>query len=146
GRAELRLAEWTAAWSAKPENRNLPTWWEWLTICLFTRAQLTTPTQQLMMRKATRYHAIRGTILAVLLVSLILTGMAVRNQVASRHRESLTRALMQRLMDANISQVQEIISEIEPYRTWLDPLLSEENAKAAIDSRQKLHTSLALLP
>ncbi len=30
GRAELRLAERSAAWNAKPENRYLPAWWEWL--------------------------------------------------------------------------------------------------------------------
>src|SRR5262249_39909800 len=30
GRAELRLAERSAAWNAKPERRQLPAWWEWL--------------------------------------------------------------------------------------------------------------------
>ena len=32
------------------------------------------------------------------------------------------------------------------YRQWTDPLLREENDKAAAKSRQKLHASLALLP
>jgi formylglycine-generating enzyme required for sulfatase activity len=32
------------------------------------------------------------------------------------------------------------------YRQWTDPLLREESARAAAGSRQKLHTSLALLP
>ena len=32
------------------------------------------------------------------------------------------------------------------YRQWIDPLLREENDKAAANSRQKLHASLALLP
>jgi formylglycine-generating enzyme required for sulfatase activity len=39
-----------------------------------------------------------------------------------------------------------IVSEIEPYRQWADSLLRGENAKAAASSREKLHTSLALLP
>src|SRR5262249_32475676 len=37
GRAELRLAERAALWAARPENRNLPAWWEWLDIRCFTR-------------------------------------------------------------------------------------------------------------
>jgi serine/threonine protein kinase len=35
GRAELRLAERSALWNAKPENRLLPAWWEVLNIRLF---------------------------------------------------------------------------------------------------------------
>jgi len=34
GRAELRLAERAAQWNAKPENRRLPAWWEFLNIRL----------------------------------------------------------------------------------------------------------------
>src|SRR5205823_2851317 len=37
GRAELRLAERAALWSAKPENRQLPTVLEWANIRLLTK-------------------------------------------------------------------------------------------------------------
>src|SRR5262249_5657116 len=51
GRAELRLAERAALWSARPERRFLPAWWEWLTIRLFTRAKDWTPAERAMMRR-----------------------------------------------------------------------------------------------
>src|ERR1043165_3844328 len=60
GRAELRLAERAAAWHAKPHNRHLPAWWEWANIRLLTRRPDWTQPQQRMMRKAGRYHAVRG--------------------------------------------------------------------------------------
>src|SRR5262249_43811330 len=67
-------------------------------------------------------------------------------QVWERHWAAQARSLVQRLLDADIAQVPGIISEIEAHRAWADPLLREEHAKATDASRQKLHTSLALLP
>ena len=40
GRAELKLAERSGLWNAKPENRHLPTLWEWLGIRTLTHAKL----------------------------------------------------------------------------------------------------------
>src|SRR5207247_3126563 len=68
GRAELRLAERAALWNSKPENRHLPAWWEWLHIRLFSRKRDWTPSQHQMMRRAGRYHAVRGAVLAVMLL------------------------------------------------------------------------------
>jgi serine/threonine protein kinase len=65
GRAELRLAERTALWRSKSENRHLPSLSEWANIRLFTKKSDWTATQRQMMRKAGRYHALRGAILAV---------------------------------------------------------------------------------
>lgn len=67
GRAELRLSERAALWSAKPENRHLPATWEWVNIYLFTHQKDWTPPQRKMMRTAGRFHAIRAAALAVLL-------------------------------------------------------------------------------
>ena len=39
----------------------------------------------------------------------------------------------------------DIIDKMIEYREWADPLLRQENEKAAANSRQKLHASLALL-
>src|SRR5262249_7383180 len=39
-----------------------------------------------------------------------------------------------------------IITELEEYRTWADPLLKEHHARAGHDGPQKLRTALALLP
>jgi serine/threonine protein kinase len=86
GRAELRLAERAAAWNAKPQSRHLPAWWEWANIRLFTRKQDWTPPQRKMMRKAGRFHAVRG---AALLL-LRFTGRAVSAPL-SPHRDPVGR-------------------------------------------------------
>jgi hypothetical protein len=39
GRAELRLAERSALWNSKPENRHLPSFWEWANIQLILQQQ-----------------------------------------------------------------------------------------------------------
>jgi formylglycine-generating enzyme required for sulfatase activity len=54
--------------------------------------------------------------------------------------------MVQAVLNADTAQVPRIISEMAEYRQWADPLLRAEDDKAAATSRQKLHTSLALLP
>jgi formylglycine-generating enzyme required for sulfatase activity len=54
--------------------------------------------------------------------------------------------LVQSLLNADTAKVPEIIRAMSEYRPWVDPLLRKENDKAALESRQRLHTSLALLP
>ena len=59
GRGELKLAERTNLWTAKPENRYLPSLAEWGAIRTLTdRAKWTTP-QRTMMRRAERVHGLR---------------------------------------------------------------------------------------
>jgi serine/threonine protein kinase/formylglycine-generating enzyme required for sulfatase activity len=57
GRAELRLAELAALWSAKRENRRLPGWHDYRNIRRFTARKGWTKPQHSMMRQAARYHA-----------------------------------------------------------------------------------------
>ena len=88
GRAELRLAERAALWQAKPENRHLPSWWEYLTAVWLVPAKNRTPSQQTMLRKAGRIHAVRwGSALAVLL----LIGFVIGNVIAAERQRSLRR-------------------------------------------------------
>jgi serine/threonine protein kinase len=67
GRAELLLADRAAVWNTRPENRQLPSLWQWLDIRRWTRQKDWTASQRQMMQKASRYHAMRGMIVAVLL-------------------------------------------------------------------------------
>src|SRR5580700_2223970 len=59
GRAELRLAEQAALWQAKRENRLLPSLWEYLTAVWLVPVKNRSPSQQTMLRKAARIHAVR---------------------------------------------------------------------------------------
>ena len=59
GRAELRLAERSALWNAKPENRHLPSALEWANIRLLTKKRDWTEPQRKMMKRAGRVHGLQ---------------------------------------------------------------------------------------
>ncbi len=91
GRTELRLAERAALWQAKPENRHLPSAWEYLTAVWLVPSRKRTPLQQTMLRKAARIRAVRwGSGLAILMV----IGMVIGNVVAAERRRSLRRQVV----------------------------------------------------
>jgi serine/threonine protein kinase/formylglycine-generating enzyme required for sulfatase activity len=146
GRAELRLAERAALWTAKPENRYLPAWWEWLNIRLLTRSKSWKPSQHHMMRKATRYHLVRGVSLAVLLGVVTLLAFGDYNQIRKQNKADYAAGLVQRLLVAEINEVPGIINEMAGYRAWTDTQLHQEYERASEGSREKLLTSMALLP
>jgi serine/threonine protein kinase/formylglycine-generating enzyme required for sulfatase activity len=146
GRAELLLADRAAVWNSRPENRQLPSLPQWFTIRRWTQKKNWTSPQKEMMARAGRYHAVRGMTLGLLLAVTAVTGLAIREQVVEQRKATHAAGLVQRLLDADTAQVPGVVGEMAEYRQWTDPLLREENAKAADKSRQKLHASLALLP
>jgi formylglycine-generating enzyme required for sulfatase activity len=141
GRAELRLADRATLWSARPESRLLPAWWEWLNILLYTRKRDWTALQRKMMRQAGRYHRRRGLLLAV---CLLLAGWGCWEGVGWLE----ARSLRHRLLEASTVEVPGIVEAMKPYRRWLDGPLREEYAQAQTsgDTRKQLHVSMALLP
>jgi formylglycine-generating enzyme required for sulfatase activity len=140
GRAELLLADRAAVWNARPENRQLPSPWQWLQIRWHTRKQHWTPPQRKMMRTASRYHALRG-LVAVLLALLGWGGY-------EGHGRLQAHALQGRLLDADTNEVPTIVQDMAPYRHWVDPLLHDAYGQAERDNdrHKQLHASLALLP
>jgi serine/threonine protein kinase/formylglycine-generating enzyme required for sulfatase activity len=146
GRAELLLADRAAVWNVRPENRQLPSLLQWLQIRWLTQKENWTPPQRKMMRRAHWHHALRGLALAVVLMVLVAAAVLIRSGVVEQNNATNAEGLVHRLLDADIGQVPGIVSEIEPYRQRADPLLRAENNRAADNSREKLHISLALLP
>jgi serine/threonine protein kinase/formylglycine-generating enzyme required for sulfatase activity len=146
GRAELLLADRAAVWNARPENRQLPSLLQWFQIKWFTAKKHWTAPQQRMMGRAGRYHAVRGAILSLLLAVAIVTGLVIREQVVEQQKATQAAGMVQAVLNADTAEVPRIISEMAGHRQWADPLLREENERATATSRQKLHTSLALLP
>jgi formylglycine-generating enzyme required for sulfatase activity len=146
GRAELLLADRAAVWNARPENRQLPSLVQWLQIRWYSRKKTWTPPQRKMMGRAGRFHALRGSVLALLLAALAVTGLAIRDQVEERRQATHAAGLVQAVLNADTTQTPGIIEEMAAYRPWTDPLLRAELAKAPARSRERLHVSLALLP
>ena len=139
GRAELRLAERAALWQNKPENRHLPAWWEWANIRLFTRKKDWTPSQRKMMRRAGRYHGVRG--VALVLVLLLLSWIGY--EVYGRLRADF---LVESIVSAETADVPRLVEQLPPCRHWADDRLRRRVREAPDDSKEHLNASLALVP
>src|SRR5262249_52735726 len=141
GRAELALEERTALWNARRENRQLPSWWEWLRISLFTRRHERTAPQQAMMRKATRLHLLRSGLVALLLAGvswLVATALDRRDQERAG-------VLVDRLFGLSMSKTPTMIRELASYERWATPALLEVFDDPQRNARDRLHAGLALL-
>ena len=110
GRAELRLAERSELWTAKPENRQLPSLWEFLNIRLLTDRKNWTEAQRKMMGKAGRVHGIRSGVVAAVLVVASVVGMSVRSAVIEKQNATRAEGLVDALVIANISEVPSIVT------------------------------------
>jgi formylglycine-generating enzyme required for sulfatase activity len=75
GRMELRLAERSALWNARPERRQLPSVWEWLAIRALTRRLHWTTPQRRMMAAATRQHVTTFLVLSVMMLAFLFAGV-----------------------------------------------------------------------
>jgi formylglycine-generating enzyme required for sulfatase activity len=145
GRAELRLADHTATWHAKPENRLLPSLSEYLWIRSLTEKKKWTAPQRRMMRKAGRIHGIRSGIAAAVLLVLTLCGVVVWRRNEDKRRSDYAASLVEQLVAADIVQVPKIVDRLVGYRRWAEPMLELEDAEAEPGSTRQLHTALALL-
>jgi formylglycine-generating enzyme required for sulfatase activity len=137
GRAELRLAERSALWNAKPDNRHLPSPLEWAGIRVLTRRKDWNEPQRKMMRRAGRLHGWR-TLGLVVLVSLITWG-GIEGYGTLR-----ASALVESLQKVGTPDVPAIVEQLSGYRRWADPRLAR--ALGSTDDREHLNASLALLP
>jgi formylglycine-generating enzyme required for sulfatase activity len=82
----------------------------------------------------------------LLLIAATAAGLALRAQGIEQAHADHAADLVGQVLDAEIAQVPEAIKKMDGYRRWADPLLRKANAEAGNGSRQKLNTSLALLP
>jgi len=147
GRSELRLAERSSLWNAKPENRRLPSALEWANIRMLTRKKDWTDPQREMMRRAGRFHGLRSLGLAAMAGLLAAVGLNIRNRVVDANQAAAARGLVQQIVSADTAKVAEIIRAIKKSdRRWTDPELRRIGAEASENSAEKLHASLALLP
>jgi hypothetical protein len=144
GMAELLLAERSALWNAKSENRHLPSLSEWLSIRLRTNGW--TEPQRRMMERAGVIHGVRSLCFTAALAALIFLGMDVRRRVIESNQATVASGLVYQLLKAKLAQVPGIVERMGTYRRWVDPALTTLTEEASDDSSVKLHASLALLP
>ena len=139
GRAELRLAERSASWNARPENRHLPSALEWANIRLLTKRRDWTEPQRRMMKRAGHVYGLRA-LGFVMLVSLITWG-GIEGYGTLR-----ASALVESLQKVSTPEVPAIVKQLSGYRRWADPRLASAAQSTDDQSREHLHACLALLP
>ena len=145
GRAELLLSDRAAIWNSRPENRQLPSLWQWLRIESLTDKKKWTAPQRKMMARARRYLALQGSVFLTLLAIATLAGFSIRQQFLRQQQATLVNGMVRRLLDAQTEQVPDIIDDMAPYRDQAEPLLMQAYDQGT-DDRRQLHLALALLP
>ncbi len=146
GRAEIRLADRSATWAAKNENRQLPSLLEWANISMLTSKKDWTAPQRRMMRKAARLHRLRGLGMAFLVGTLIAGGSYVRNQIAESKRMTEAKSLVTEVLTVKTHRVPRIVGLMTDYRHWVNSALKEALETAEKGSPEELHARLSLLP
>ena len=137
GRAELRLAERSAQWNAKPENRYLPKWWEHLNIRLYSSKRAWTQPQRKMMHKSGLWHGTRSALLLTVLAFFGWSSFETYRYVQGTN-------LAEAIGTSEAEDLKLLIDDLDGYRYWATPLLRE--MAASDDSGKRLRASLALLP
>lgn len=144
GRIRIRLRELAQSWNAKPDPRRLPTFFEWLTIRLFTRPHEWSLSQRRMMLAAgsrIRRIALVGSCILLLLLGL---GWEWNGRLQAS-------AVRDRLLNFNTTELLPVLQDASKYQRWLNPLLAQdrenarnqEKALSELERRQLLHLSLA---
>jgi eukaryotic-like serine/threonine-protein kinase len=148
GRAELKLAERSAMWKAKRENRFLPSLTECLSIFALTDRKLWSVPQQEMMRRATRVHTLRSGVTVALLMVIVSVGIIARGQVLLQQETTRIKGLVDTLLRAEPAQVPMIAKELESNpevaTSLLSPVISL-SAKTVEEKRSQLHARLAMV-
>jgi len=139
GRARLRLVERSLLWNSKPENRFLPSVWEWANIRLFTSKKDWTEPERAMMRRAGQRHSLIGLAVAGLIALGVWGALEARGDLQAS-------GIVASLKTASTAEVPSIIKQLRGSRRWADPQLRRQLRESESSSREYLHASLALLP
>ena len=145
GRAELRLAERAVLWNAQPENRQLPSWWEDLSIRFLTDRRKWNAPQRRMMRRAAGYFGVRTVLALVVLAVLAGAGEAVRGRMGRERAQEAAQTWVNTLLSADVAKVPELVGEMPGHQPRASRLLGEQWSQAVDGSAEKLRLALALV-
>ena len=136
GRTELMLADRATIWNSRQENRQLPSYWQWLSIqCLIPKRRWTAP-QRKMMAKANTYYAGMQAISAFLLTLLLVGQMYFAAE-----------EFVKRVNGVEIAEVPSIDKQITGAQYWMNywRLPNQYNALAVKKHPKRLNVNIALV-
>ncbi len=123
GRAELCLAERTALWTGRSENRLLPSLNEWLQIRFGTRWKNWSLAERAMMAAADRFHALRIATSAFVVLALVTLLFAAAAAASAWRRRNEVSALVAQLFVAEWSSLPNLLRSLDTERSlWSDEL------------------------
>ncbi|MCA9225772.1 MAG: serine/threonine protein kinase, partial [Planctomycetales bacterium] len=144
GRAELRLADLAKIWNAKPEARHLPSTWEYLAIRRHTKTAFWSEDEARMMRAADHRLLKRWSLISFSVIALILIAWSGKASLEHRERTRHGQALVDRLVDAQVTETPEIINAMRPFWSIVEPRVRSVFETEPPTSSARLHASLAL--
>jgi serine/threonine protein kinase/formylglycine-generating enzyme required for sulfatase activity len=140
GRTQLLLAERAATWNAKSENRNLPSWWEYMTIRLLVGRRQWNSTERAMMHRAAVTHGTHASILLTLLVIAIVTlWHAVQSNNHAR-----AGSLVKAVLTASPEALPYAIDDLTPLQIHATRLLRQQLSDQNLSPSRRLHAACAL--
>ena len=147
GRAELLLAERTALWQAKPEDRHLPTLAEYLQIRRLTAARQRREPERQLMRRATVVHGWRIGWALVGCALVVGAGLWLNSWIRDLRWEERARELVYQLPTTRPEQWKELLPRLaEPeLRSRADRLLDDTLQSALERNESTALTRLAML-
>lgn len=138
GRAELRLAEYADAYAVRPETRQLPSWWEWLSVLVLTTPRRWRLAEKTMMLHATRRHAL---ISSLVVGAAVLSGIFVYDRMAAVHADGLVEAVA----TSDSHDLPQAVERLREYRRWTEPRLLERLEAQPHDPAQRVRILLGLV-
>lgn len=145
GQAELRLAERSAIWNAKPEERNLPSLYEFLTIRSLTSPKEWTSAERRTMSNAAFVHGRRTSLISVMLLLMAIWGTLYVGRLEVERKENYAKVLVKSLLTVPVADVPKIIGELQAYEKWAMPMLHQAAGEFDDVSRERIRISLVLL-
>ena len=146
GRAELLLADRASVWNSRQENRQLPSFWQWLSIRYLTHQANWTAPQRRMMSRADHLHRLRVMVAGMVCAIVLVVGLTIQERVITHSQQVYAQGLKNTILNAETSQVPAIVNDMAVHRKWVDPMLRDEFDRAEYRSARKLNASIALLP
>jgi serine/threonine protein kinase len=144
GRAELRLADRSAIWNARSENRHLPSIAEYLSIVLFTFRKDWSEPQTRMMHAARRVYGLWCLAGCLLLLAALVGTVAVRNYLAEAENRANANLLIKQLVVAQIGELPGIVALLQKDPDQTVPRLISMADDPGRPEQERLRASLAL--
>ncbi len=142
-RTEILLAERTSLWTAKPQNRHLPSLGEHLSIRWLTDSRKRSEPERRMLDQAARVHGSRVGLALVGMLLLIAAGLFLNHRISHQRDADAAVALVDQVVLAEPMQLSGVIERLgsERYRDVAGPLL-----KSRLEAAIANHDAPAILP